>query len=263
MTKTVIFVMLAGLAVAPASAQKGGKGGSGCTNLAGQLTFAPESLENNIFVANQIRPDSKGSYPATLFNCPGGSGGIAATLGSGRTLTRDFSNILASPDSPPAWHAANPVQTAGGGFSFGYVVAGYDAATGYAPPYPHASCWENGKDPNLDGCTFTTGAGSNFTASDKKTYSLRWRNPNADTISSNPQTDYDVTLDSLLNEIYPLALVQVEFVPAPSNRALDKWIIEPVADASGRFVSSIFISEKGSIQRKGYYDMNFQVTVTR
>jgi hypothetical protein len=263
MTKTVIFLMLAGLAVDPALAQKGGKVGSGCTNLTGHLTFAMMSWENSTFVDNQILPDGKGSYPATLFNCPGESGGIAATLGSGRTLTRDFSKILASPDSPPAWWAANPVQTGGGGFSFGYVVSGYNAATGYASPYPHASCWENGKNPNLEGCTFTTGAGSNFTASDKKTYSLRWRNPNADTISSNPQTDYDVTLDSLLNEVYPLALVQVEFFPAPSNRALDKWIIEPVADASGRFVSSIFISEKGSIQRKGYYDMNFQVTVTR
>ena len=263
MGKAVIFMMVAGLAAAPASAQKGGKGGSGCTNLAGQLTFATESLENGVFVTNQILPDGKGSYPATLFNCPGESGGIAATLGSGRTLTRDFSKVLASPDSLPAWQAANPVQTGGGGFSFGYVVSGYNAATGYASPYPHASCWENGKSPNVDGCTFTTGAGSNFTASDKKTYSLRWRNPNADTISSNPQTDYDAALDSLLNEVYPLALVRVEFVPGGTNRALDKWIIEPVADASGRFVSSIFITEKGSIRRKGYYDMNFQVTVTR
>lgn len=263
MTKTVWIVLVTGLACFPALAQKGGKGGSGCTNLAGQLTFDTVSLENGGFVANQILPDGKGSYPATLFNCPGESGGIAATLGTGRTLARDFSKILDSPDSPPSWWPANPVQTGGGGFSSGYVVAGYNAATGYASPYPHASCWENGKNPNVDGCTFTTGAGSNFTASDKKTYSLRWRNSEADTINSNPQTEYDVALDSLLNEVYPLAPVQVEFVPAPSNRALDKWVIEPVADASGRFVSSIFISEKGSIQRKGYYDMNFRVTVTR
>ena len=263
MSKFTLLLLLAGLAFTPASAQKGGKGGTGCTNLTGQITFETNSLTNGSYAVHQVLPDGKGSYPATLFNCLGTSGDVVATLGSGRTLTRNFTKLLPSPDSPPSWWSANPVQVSAGGFSVGSVVSGYDPSTGYAAPFPHSSCWENGKNPNFDGCTFTTGAGSNFTASDRKTYSLRWRNPAADTISAGPRTDYEVTLDNLLNAEYPLALVQVVFVPGLSNRNLDQWVVEPLPDSAGRFVSSIFVSNKGSIQRLGYYDMKFRVIVTR
>lgn len=263
MLKTAIVLMIAGLLCLPAFSQKKG-GGASCTNLTGKLILDDTGM--------QIRSDGNATYGVTLFHCPGQSGDVVLNLGTnGRRIVRDFfERILVSPADDPLPGFGVALQSGSGGFSIGKVFRGYDAVSGYAAGYPHENCWVGGA---LSApCSFTTGAGSNFTGTDGKSYSLRWRNPNADLIqkweyANGTVTDYDQTMDALLNGEYALAEIQVTYRPG-ATRAEDEWDIEVLPSATsgasfGTHVASVYASSKNKIQRLGYYNMNFKAKVTR
>lgn len=262
--KTTLAVLLLGAACLPIWAQRGGK--PSCKSLSGHITLSDDT-------EMQIRSDGLGPYVdgqgaaiVTLFNCPGESGDAVINLlmkSTTRRIERDFRNrvpVLPTDDPAPAWHATAPIQLSRGGFNIRHILKGYDAATGYAPGFPVESCWNGSNFAAV--CEFTTTATSNFDATDKKDYYLRFQNLNPDL---EDQMNPDV--QQLLNAEYALALIRVRYKPDSVDRRRDTWEAWPIPSApSGeaeKHVGGLYESSKGVIRRLGYFDMNFHVTVRR
>lgn len=256
MTRLAISLMFAVGAALPAAAQKPSKPPA-CVNLTGRMTLEAPGM--------QIQPDAGGSYPITMFTCAGESGdAVFAPGGSTRRIRRDFFGrlpVIPTDDPAPGWYPGTVMQEGLGGFSVGKLFRGYTATSGYAQDYPHPKCWANG--PHWTSCTFTTGVGSTFTGSDGKTYMLKFRNPSADLIALYPRTDSEIALDDLLNSGMAVARGVVTYTRNLADPAQDIWVVTPEADGSGRFVGVIYVNGKRSIDRLGYFDMNFRATITR
>lgn len=203
------------------------------------------------------------TYEATLRNCPTESGDLQlltdSTRNPGHPLRRDFSHRLpvSERDDPlPGFLPGTPHQDGIGGMFVRWIGLGYSSQTGYAPGYPVASCWADGRNPNVNGCEFTTVALVNFRGTDSVNYSLYIHNIHAEAAGKPSQTEMK------MNEKYENAMILVKFTPGSGGRLEDAWEVEPLP-VNGQSVGALSAILKGKTNRYGYFNMHFRLRAIR